>query len=192
MPEYDPWAVYGFPVAPWPGWYWYPGLYWTSPGFAFGIGFDIGFFGGYGWGWHHWGHDWHHNTIVYNHNTYISRSSQLSSTATTTQPFARGYSFHGSDGRIPRRKCISRGGPRPHMPQLQGAARMVVSVDPMVRVLRGEINTVRSVDTTEAELRRGYSSRGSPSMGGSHGGGGFGGGGFHGGGGGFHGGGGRR
>ena len=75
VPEYDPWVVYGFPVAPWPGWYWYPGLYWTSPGFGFGLGFDIGFFGGFGWGWHHWGYDWHHNNIEYNHNTYISHST---------------------------------------------------------------------------------------------------------------------
>src|SRR2546428_4582418 len=51
VPEYDPWLVYGIPVAPWPGWYWYPGLYWTSPGFAFGIGFHVGFFSGFGWGW---------------------------------------------------------------------------------------------------------------------------------------------
>jgi len=41
----------------------------------------------------------------------------------------------------------------PHVPQIQGAARMVVSVDPMVRVLRGEVSTARSVDTTKAELR---------------------------------------
>lgn len=43
VPQYDPWIVYGVPVIAWPDWYWYPGLYWTSPGVAFGFGFGIGF-----------------------------------------------------------------------------------------------------------------------------------------------------
>src|ERR1700726_3908929 len=33
VPEYDPWLVYGAPLGVWPGWYWYPGLYLTGPGF---------------------------------------------------------------------------------------------------------------------------------------------------------------
>jgi len=74
LPEYNPWLVYGFPVVAWPGWYWSPGLYWTSPGIVFGLGFGIGFFSGFGWGWNHWAPDWHNNTIIFNHNTYISRS----------------------------------------------------------------------------------------------------------------------
>jgi len=74
LPQYDPWIVYGGPVVAWPGWYWYPGLYWNSPGIALGVGFGVGFFSGFGWGWHHWEPDWHHNTVIYNHNTYISHS----------------------------------------------------------------------------------------------------------------------
>jgi hypothetical protein len=74
VPQYDPWVVYGAPVVAWPGWYWYPGLFVPGPGIAFDIGFGIGFFGGFGWGWHHWAPDWHHRTIIFNHNTYISRS----------------------------------------------------------------------------------------------------------------------
>src|ERR1700739_2059563 len=46
VPEYDPWLVYGAPIGIWPGWYWYPGLYLTGPGFGWGFGFGIGFFGG--------------------------------------------------------------------------------------------------------------------------------------------------
>src|SRR5258708_8662358 len=38
LPEYDPWLVYGEPIGVWPGWYWYPGLYLTGPGIAFGLG----------------------------------------------------------------------------------------------------------------------------------------------------------
>jgi hypothetical protein len=75
VPTYDPWIVYGAPVVIWPGWYWYPGLYVPGPSIAFGAGFALGFFGGYGWGWHHWGFDWGHRTIIYNHTTYISHST---------------------------------------------------------------------------------------------------------------------
>ena len=72
LPQYDPWVVYGAPVVAWPGWYWYPGLFVAGPGIAF-ASFDIGFFGGFGWGWPHWGCDWDRHTIVFNHNVFVSR-----------------------------------------------------------------------------------------------------------------------
>jgi hypothetical protein len=74
VPEYDPWLVYGAPLALYPDWVDVPGLYIGYPGIEFGLGFGIGIFGGYGWGWHHWGADWHHHGIVYNHSPYASRS----------------------------------------------------------------------------------------------------------------------
>ena len=74
VPEYDPWLVYGAPLAFYPDWVTVPGLYIGYPGIEFGLGFGIGIFGGYGWGWHHWGADWHHHGIVYNHSPYASRS----------------------------------------------------------------------------------------------------------------------
>ena len=55
VPQYDPWLVYGDPLAVFPGWYPYPGLFWDGPGIGFGLGFGIGFFGGFGWGWHNLG-----------------------------------------------------------------------------------------------------------------------------------------
>ena len=172
VPEYDPWLAYGVPVAPWPGWYWYPGLYWTSPGIGFGFGFGVGFFGGYGWGWHHWGSDWHHHDIVFNRNRYVSHSTtfvnrnyyvnrgRMNSFHSSAGGFHGGNAFHG--GMAPARGAVGPG----H---------------------NGAFSGFRNGGVT-----RGYSSRGFSSMGGSHGGGGFhgGGGGFHGGGGGFHGGGG--
>src|ERR1700687_1213243 len=60
VPEYDPWLAYGAPLPVFPGWYPYPGLFLDGPGIAFGLGFGVGLFGGFGWGWHHWGYDWHH------------------------------------------------------------------------------------------------------------------------------------
>jgi uncharacterized membrane protein YgcG len=75
VPAYDPWLVYGYPITPWPYWYEYPGIWYGGPYLSFGVGFGIGFYGGYGWGWHNWGTDWHGHNVVYNHNTYYSRSN---------------------------------------------------------------------------------------------------------------------
>jgi uncharacterized membrane protein YgcG len=75
VPAYDPWLVYGGPIVAWPGWYPYPGIWYGGPYLSFGVGFGIGFFGGYGWGWHHWGSDWHNHAVIYNHNRYYSRSN---------------------------------------------------------------------------------------------------------------------
>ncbi len=75
VPAYDPWLVYGYPVVAWPGWYPYPGIWYGGPYLSFGVGFGIGFFGGYGWGWNHWGSDWHHRYIVHDHDRYYSRST---------------------------------------------------------------------------------------------------------------------
>src|SRR6201984_910646 len=36
VPAYDPWVVYGGPIAAWPGWYPYPGIWYGGPYFSFG------------------------------------------------------------------------------------------------------------------------------------------------------------
>jgi hypothetical protein len=78
VPQYDPWLAYGYPLAAFPGWYPYPGLFWAGPGIGFGLGFGVGLFAGFGWGWHNWGYDWHGGgRVVYNHNTYISHSRTI-------------------------------------------------------------------------------------------------------------------
>jgi len=75
VPAYDPWAVYGYPIAPWPYWYNYPGIWFGGPYLSFGLGFGIGWFGGFGWGWGSWGFDWHNHYAIYNHNRYYSHSN---------------------------------------------------------------------------------------------------------------------
>ena len=75
VPEYDPWSIYGLPMAAWPGWYEYPGIWFGGPHLTFGIGFGVGFYGGFAWGWPHWGFDWHNRYAMYNHNRYRSRSN---------------------------------------------------------------------------------------------------------------------
>ena len=74
VPAYDPWLVYGDPIVAWPGWYPYPGIWFGGPYLSFGIGFGIGWFGGFGWGWDHWGCDWHNRYAIYDHDRYYSRS----------------------------------------------------------------------------------------------------------------------
>jgi len=183
VPEYDPWIVYATPIVPWPGWYWYPGLYWTSPGIAFGFGFPIGFFGGYGWGWHHWDPDWHHHTIIYNHNTYISHSRTVVNHNYYDDRAHGGSGFHGGTGFHSGEAF--HGGNAFHGGAV-GADRGLASHTPSAGHAGafGGFNHGGDVHS--------FSARGYSSMGGSHAG--IGGGGFHGGmgGGGFHGGGGHR
>ena len=167
VPEYDPWLVYGAPLAVFPGWYPYPGLFLDGPGIDFGLGFGVGLFGGFGWGWHHWGYDWRHDgRVVHDHNTWISHSR----TIVNRNDFqgragfnrgieSRGQSFSGHDA--------SRGAFTAHGPQ--GMRSGAFS------------------GFGHGGIARGNAFRGQSSLGGLHGGGGF-----HGGGGGFHGGGGHR
>ncbi|HUN74337.1 MAG TPA: DUF3300 domain-containing protein [Steroidobacteraceae bacterium] len=75
VPAYDPWAVYGAPIEPWPDWYPYPGIWFAGPYLSFGIGFPIGFYGGYGWDWHHWGFNWPGREVIFNHGRYVSHST---------------------------------------------------------------------------------------------------------------------
>jgi hypothetical protein len=74
IPEYDPWSIYGLPLAVWPGWYEYPGIWFGGPYLSFGVGFGIGFYGGFEWGWPHWGFDWHNRATMYHNHRYRSQS----------------------------------------------------------------------------------------------------------------------
>lgn len=74
VPAYDPWSVYGAPIVAWPGWYPYPGIWFAGPYLSFGVGIPIGFFGGYAWGWHHWGFDWRNHFVRFNQGRYFPPS----------------------------------------------------------------------------------------------------------------------
>ena len=74
VPAYDPWLVYGYPIVAWPGWYPYPGIWFGGPYFSFGLGFGIGWFGGFGWGWGHWGFNWGGRYATFGGGRYYSRS----------------------------------------------------------------------------------------------------------------------
>ena len=157
VPAYDPWLVYGDPIVAWPGWYPYPGIWYEGPYLSFGIGFGVGWFGGFGWGWGHWGFDWHHRYATYDHDRYYSHSNTF---------YNRNNFYRGRDA---RGEGFSR----------SGAAARPFNGD--TRAARGFAEPrgqsgVRSGAFSGSERggeARGFSSRGSSSFGGGgHGGGG--------------------
>jgi len=190
VPAYDPWLVYGPPLLAWPGWYPYPGIWFGGPYLSFGIGFPIGWYGGFGWGWGHWGFDWHNHYAVFDHGRYFSRST----TFYNRNAFYRGGGsrggFNGRSGFNGAERGGFRGaenGGRVFNPGANarpfggntGAARGYAEPRGQSGVNSGAFNGFGRGGES-----RGFSSRGSSS---------FGGGGFHGGGGGgSHGGGGGR
>jgi uncharacterized membrane protein YgcG len=184
VPAYDPWLIYGDPILAWPGWYPYPGIWYDGPYLAFGIGFEIGFFGGFGWGWGHWGFDWHNRYPIYDHDRYFSRSN----TFYNRSNYYRGGGERGVESNVARGVNGNLGGNA----ERSGSAytRPGATTDPFdghneaargYAEPRGE-SGVRSGAFSGYDhggQARGFSSRGSSSVGG----GGHGGGGAHGGGG---------
>ena len=71
LPEYNPWIVYGAPLIVYPG-YTQEFLF-VDPIIWFSVGLPIAP-RHYHWGWHAWGCNWRNRVVVFNHNTFISRS----------------------------------------------------------------------------------------------------------------------
>jgi len=182
VPAYDPWLIYGYPIDAWPGWYPYPGIWFGGPYFSFGLGFGIGWFGGFGWGWGHWGFDWHHHYAMFGGGRYFSRSR----TFYNRDAFYRGgYGGHG-------------GAYGAHGGAVGGRGNVFNHPGATNRPFEGNRQAARGYAAPHGQSSvhsgafsgyghggqaRSFSSRGSASFGGSRGGG------FHGGGGGGHGGG---
>lgn len=191
VPAYNPWVVYGYPIVAWPGWYPYPGIWFGGPYLSFGVGFGIGWFGGFGWGWHHWGFDWHNHYAIYNHNRYYSNSRTFYNRNT----YYRGGGAHGGNnahGYAANRPPNAGGGRGSEVfNRPGGTAKPFEGNNHAARgyaAPHGQSGTHSSAFSgyDHGGETRTYSSRGSSSFGGSHGGGGggsHGGGGGHGGGG---------
>jgi hypothetical protein len=81
VPYYNPWTIYGGPIVPWGGYYWGgPPRGVVLAGFGLGFAaaaISIGMFSHYGWGYNSWSPNWHGGVVVYNHTTYISRSTTV-------------------------------------------------------------------------------------------------------------------
>jgi Protein of unknown function (DUF3300) len=100
VPAYDPWLVYGGPIVAWPGWYPYPGIWFGGPYLNFGLGFGIGWFGGFGWGWGHWGFDWHNHYAMFNRGRYYSGSRTFYNRGNFYRGGARGDAFNRPGARV--------------------------------------------------------------------------------------------
>jgi uncharacterized membrane protein YgcG len=183
VPAYDPWLVYGYPVAAWPGWYPYPGIWYGGPSLFWGVGFGIGFYGGFGWGWGHWGVGWGGRNVIFNNNRYYSRSN----TFYNRNNYYRGGGERGIANNV-------RGGVRGNPGENRGVYNRPGGRD---TPFHGNTQAARGFDQSRGQSgtrssgfsgydhggeARSYSSRGSASFGGGGGGfrgGGGGGGGHH-------------
>jgi hypothetical protein len=199
VPAYNPWTIYGGPIVAWPGWYPYPGIWWGGPFLSFGIGFGIGWYGGFGWGWNHWGFNWHGHYAVYNNNRYYSHSNTFYNRNNFYRNNARaGYNGHGYNAanRPPNAghaSVYNRPGATTHPFNGSSAAARGYTVPHAQPGTQTGTHSSAYSGYDHGGQTKSYSSRGSASMGGgaSHGGGGAphgggGGGGSHGGGGGSH------
>ena len=75
VPSYNPTVVYGTPYNP-PGYS--AGAMVATGLISFGVGMAVGAAinnNCCGWGWNSWNCGWHGGTVVYQHNTYVSRSN---------------------------------------------------------------------------------------------------------------------
>jgi uncharacterized membrane protein YgcG len=164
VPEYNPDLIYGYPVGVWPGFYPWWGV--GGPYLSFGVGFGIGPFFGYGWGWHGWGFDWYHRGLLYGGRPYGFRSRAFYDRNAYFRGNYRGYAPYGRGDRFARGYSA---------PGRAGGYRA-----PAGRGYSGARSGAFGGYSRGGEAR-GYSSRGRSSYGagGSHGGGGHGGGGRH-------------
>jgi uncharacterized membrane protein YgcG len=88
VPAYDPWLVYGAPMAAYPDWVGVPGIFYDGPDLYFGAG--IGLFAGVAWGVGDWGFDWHDRRMMYHHAPYVFHG----------RPFAGRHGFDRGDGHV--------------------------------------------------------------------------------------------
>jgi len=104
VPYYDPWLVYGSPVAAFPGYYYGPpaGVYFGSGlAIGFGIGIGIGVFSRWGWGYHHWNTDWRNRHVRYDNRRYYTHSRTVVNRGWNRpggaqgRPGSRGANYHG-------------------------------------------------------------------------------------------------
>jgi uncharacterized membrane protein YgcG len=196
VPAYNPWLVYGYPVVAWPGWYPYPGIWWGGPSLYWGVGFGVGFYGGYGWGWNHWGVGWGGHTVIYNNNRYYSHSN----TFYNRNNYYRAGGERGVTNNVQRGSANVYNSPGGRDTPFHGNNQAARGYEPPAShgqsgeppASHGQTGTRSSGFSgyDHGGEARSYSSRGSSSFGGGGGGGGFhgggGGGGAHGGGGGHH------
>jgi Protein of unknown function (DUF3300) len=79
VPTYNPWAVYGEPVQPYPGFSLLDALgqFVTGGPLRYGLGIAISAFTHTPWGWLAWGLNWLTQAILFNHDNYFTHSTTV-------------------------------------------------------------------------------------------------------------------
>jgi hypothetical protein len=77
VPAYNPWAVYGQPVSPYPGFAVLGALGFVVGSVSFGLGIAIAAFSHVTFGWLGWGLSWLGHAIFFNHSAYCSHSTTV-------------------------------------------------------------------------------------------------------------------
>jgi hypothetical protein len=74
VPTYDPWDVYGEPIAPYPGFAFFGALgdFYGGAPIEYGLGFTLGAFDRMPFGWSAWGCDWRGHGLMFNHSGYYT------------------------------------------------------------------------------------------------------------------------
>jgi hypothetical protein len=166
VPVYDPWLIYGPPIPVWPGFV-FGGIWVNRPFFGFGVGINIGFWRGFGWGWPAWRPDWRTHRVFYNRAPYVPHGPAFFSHGAYRPPV-----FRPAPG--PRGTQVARGpqasrGPAPAVPAPRATE------PPVGRGFgspRGQTGTHTGAFSGYAHggVTSGYTARGMGSMGASPGG----------------------
>jgi hypothetical protein len=79
VPTYDPWDVYGQPIAPYPGFSFIGALgdFFDGAPIQYGLSFALGAFDRMPFGWFAWGCDWRGQGLMFNHSGYYTHSRQV-------------------------------------------------------------------------------------------------------------------
>ncbi len=84
VPAYNPWAVYGAPIAAYPGFSYSIlnmlggfGAHYAFGGLQFGAGIAMAAFEHTPWGWMGWGLNWLAHAVMFNHSNYYTHSASV-------------------------------------------------------------------------------------------------------------------
>jgi hypothetical protein len=79
VPTYNPWDVYGEPIAPYPGFSFSGALgdFFGDAPIQYGLSFALGAFDRMPFGWLAWGCDWLGQGLMFNHSGYYTHSNQV-------------------------------------------------------------------------------------------------------------------
>ena len=78
VPQYDPWVVYGQPLAPYPGFNWFGGVGYAGNAFvSWGPGIALGAFAVTPFGWLGWGLSWTANAIFFGNSIWCTHSHSV-------------------------------------------------------------------------------------------------------------------